>query len=201
MGKLEWLSERSKLLAKYSEGIPSICDNVNIKFDRPDSGWIDAHFFVNGGEKGFLEFSDVYEPFEDIRKWLESIVKNESQFKHGVSIAEINCETYGAALYYEPMIMIGDEWNGLNPWGCFDTGIFYVFDGSTKKVWGDAYCKTKDLVKQIYESMVNYAQEMRSVDSFVDDWVWDAYNSEMTPYNENSPELKDFFLKKYLKIK
>ena len=194
--KNKWLLERSKLFTKYAKEIPTACDCVEVKFDKPEVGWIDTHFFINGKEKGGIELSDVYEPFEDIKKWLEDIVKKESEFVHGVSMVEINCEAYGVALYYEPMLVVGDCWNGLHPWSCNNTGIFYVFDGATMEVWAEAFCETKNLVKSIYESIINYAKEMREVDSFIEDWVWDAYNKEMESYNEDSPELKDFFLNK-----
>ena len=37
---------------------------------------------------------------------------------------------------------------------------------------------------------------MQQNENFVENWVWDAYNSEMHDYDEDSPELKEFFLKK-----
>ena len=192
----QWLLERSILFAKYAKELPKVCDKIEVKFEKPDFGWINTHFIVNEKEKGYIELSSVYEPFTDIKKWLEDIVRKEAEYSHGVSMVDVNCEFYGAALYYEPILLMGNEWNGLNPWSCYDTGIFYVFDGAINKVWAEAFCETKVLVKSIYESIVNYAKEMREVDSFIEDWVWDAYNGEMAPYDEDSPELKDFFLNK-----
>ena len=37
---------------------------------------------------------------------------------------------------------------------------------------------------------------MQNYDKFIDEWVWDAYNSEMSDYDEDSPELKELFLNK-----
>ena len=37
---------------------------------------------------------------------------------------------------------------------------------------------------------------MQGYDKFIDDWIWDAYNSEMDEYDEDSPELKELFLNK-----
>lgn len=57
-------------------------------------------------------------------------------------MVEINCEGYGAALYYEPMLTLNNNWNGCEPWICLDTGIFYIFDSADSKVWADAICDT-----------------------------------------------------------
>ena len=192
MTKNEWLQQRSELFAKYAKGLPRVYQNVRIQFDKPEYGWINTYFLVNGEEKGYIELSSVYEPFTDIKEWLEDIVKKDSEHRHGISMVEIDCEKYGVALYYEPIVMMGNTWNGLNPGQEWNTGIFYVFDGSTNTVWADAYCKTASLVKGIYESIINYAIKMHEVEEFVENWVWD----EMDEFEPNSPKLKDFFLNK-----
>ena len=62
-------------------------DNVEIKLDYPDAGWIDMHILVNGEEKELINLSDVYEPFEDIKEWLENIVSHVFDFTpFGVNI-------------------------------------------------------------------------------------------------------------------
>ena len=194
--KSAWLLERSRLFAEYAEREPNICDRVGVRLENKKWGWINAYFSINGEEKNLIELSNVYEPFVDIKKWLENIVKNEKEYKHIVSMVEINCEGYGAALYYEPMLTLNNNWNGCEPWICLDTGIFYIFDSADNKVWADAICDTRDFVKSIYESIINFAKEMQQDDGFIDDWVWDAYNNEMGPYNGDEPELKELFLKK-----
>ena len=76
MEQNHWLLERSKLFAKYSESFPHNTDKVKLQLDYPDCGWIDMHFMVNGEEQIMIPASDVYEPFEDIRGWLENIAFN-----------------------------------------------------------------------------------------------------------------------------
>ena len=63
-----WLSERSKLFAKYAEGLPENSSYVQLSFDKPEYGWIDMHIHVNGEEKILINTSDVYEPYVDIRE-------------------------------------------------------------------------------------------------------------------------------------
>ena len=72
-----WLNERSKLLAKYAEQEIKKANHIQLSLDKPDCGWINAHFMVNNIEKTYVEFSDVYEPFTDIKKWLEDIAYNQ----------------------------------------------------------------------------------------------------------------------------
>ena len=180
------LIERSRIFAKYGERLPQIADRVSFKFDKPISGWIELMIQVNYEEANTLGLSSVYEPFQEMKEWLEDIVLNDKKCSKKSSILEIDCEGYEAVIYYEPVF----EQRNKN------TGIFYVYDTSDNRIWADAYCETPIFVKTIYEAIVNYAKEMALTSDFVEEWVWDAYNSEMGPYDEDSPELKDFFLNK-----
>lgn len=67
----QFMLERSRLYAKYGEKLPRRIDTIELQLDYPDCGWIDMHFKVNGEEKGIISASEVYEPFEDIRYWLD----------------------------------------------------------------------------------------------------------------------------------
>lgn len=192
----KWLLERSKLFAKYGKCEPKAIKRVDVRFTKPNVGWIEMYFSINGEEKGYIPLSSVYEPFEDIKEWLEGIIKQEQRFAYGPSMVGIDCEGYGAALYFEPMVLIGDGWNGLDPWRCVNTGLFYVYDGYDDKILADAYCERAQLVKAVYESIINYAKEMQDNPDFFDNWVWDAYNNELSSYDDYSPELDDFFLNK-----
>jgi hypothetical protein len=184
--KSNLLKERSRIFAKYGERLPQIADRVSFEFDKPNSGWIELMIQVNYEEASTLSLSSAYEPFQDMKEWLEDIVNNIRGFSKKPSMLEIDCESYDAVLYYEPVFEQKDK----------DTGIFYVYDTADNKIWADAYCDTSVFIKSIYEAIINYAIEMALTPDFVEEWVWDAYNSEMGPYNEDSPELKDFFLTK-----
>lgn len=184
--KSNLLKERSRIFAKYGERLPQITDRVSFEFDKPNNGWIELMIQVNYEEANTLSLSSAYEPFQDMKEWLEDIVYNIRGFSKKPSMLEIDCESYDAVLYYEPVFEQKDK----------DTGIFYAYDTADNKIWADAYCDTSVFIKSIYEAIINYAIEMALTPDFVEEWVWDAYNSEMGPYNEDSPELKDFFLTK-----
>ena len=39
----EWLLERARLYGKCADNISARLDNISIKLDYPDRGWIDTH--------------------------------------------------------------------------------------------------------------------------------------------------------------
>lgn len=188
-----WLNERSKLLAKYAQLKPKNANHIQLSLEKPDCGWINAHFMVNNVEKTYIEFSRVYEPFMDIKKWLEDIAYNQYRFKYAPSMLNIDCECYNAFLYYEPIVWGGNLINNKH-YRCY--GLFYIFETPNDQITLDAFCNTREFVKTFYTSILNYAKEMQEYDQFIEDWVWDAYNPKMSDYDEDSPELREFFLNK-----
>lgn len=71
-----FLHERSRIMEKYALTIPSETDKICLRLDDPEHEWINMHIQVNGEEKTLICASDIYEPFEDIKEWLESIVSH-----------------------------------------------------------------------------------------------------------------------------
>ena len=125
-----WLHERSMLFEKYAVNMPTRADRIDLQLDYPDCGWIDMHFYVNGEEKVVIDTSYVYEPFVDIKEWLENIVSHIFDFNPtGVNIYN---ECYNFLLYYEPLFIQTDDQMTPNPQELY--GLFYVYDG-TKEKW------------------------------------------------------------------
>lgn len=189
-----WLKERSKLFARYAEDMPRKFDKVELQLDYPDCGWIDMHFKINGVEKMLITASDVYEPFEEIREWLELMSKNVFTFTpSGVRIYD---EVHNYNLYYEPIISDINEF-----YDQFHTnlvGLFCIYDERTKQIVADAFCEIQDFVKSIYRSILSFAEETRQKDEFVEDWIERAYNREWGQLEEGDPREKNIF---YNKIK
>ena len=52
--KNHWPHERSRLFEKYAAKMSLTIDNVEIKLDYPDAGWIDMYILVNGEEKELI---------------------------------------------------------------------------------------------------------------------------------------------------
>ena len=184
-----WLYERSKLFAKYAENMPRKFDKVELQLDYPGCGWLDMHFKVNGEEKILITASDVYEPFEEIREWLELMAKNVFTFTpSGVRIYD---EVYNYNLYYEPIISDISEF-----YDQFHTnlvGLFYIYDESVKQIVASAFCEIQDFVKSIYNPIITFAKETRLKDEFVEDWIERAYNREWGQLEEDNPRVRDIF--------
>lgn len=189
-----WLSERSKLFAKYAEQMPRKAASFELVLDKVDLGWIDMHFKVNGEETLLIDASSVYEPFQGLRNWLEHIV---SDYCSTSSETRINNESYDYYLFYESIRFMYGESKSLHVGNSkCGYGLFYVYDCSGDKIVSDALFDTYKFVRSFYLAIINYAKEMQQYEDFIEYWVWDAYNSEMHDYDEDSPELKEFFLKK-----
>ena len=128
-----WLTERSKLYAKYAENMPRKFDKVELQLDYPECGWIDMHFKVNGEEKILITASDVYEPFEEIREWLEGIAKG--VFTYTPSGVRIYDEVDNYNLFYEPIVTEVNEYpNNI-------VGLFYIYDERRSQIVADAFCE------------------------------------------------------------
>ena len=179
------LLERSKVFAKYAEHIPRKADKIELKLDYPDCGWIDMHFKVNGEEKVMISASDVYEPFEDVRDWLESITK------YTPAIVHIYDESDYYYLYYEPLILDPCEPSFKNHNG--PLGLFYIYDRSVKQIVADAVCQTRKFVRSLYESILSYAKESSKQENFEEAWIEGAYNHEWGQYEDGDPRIKDIF--------
>lgn len=188
-----WLHERSMLFEKYASEMPLTVDNVEINLDYPDAGWIDMHILVNGEEKELINLSDVYEPFEDIKEWLENIVLHVFDFTpFGVNIYD---ESDNYILYYEPILFQTDEL--LTPTPPELCGLFYIYDGYEGKIMADAVCETKAFVSNLYMKIIEFAQSASINDNFIDDWCWQAYNEECAKmWKEDNPDIKNIFIRK-----
>lgn len=161
------LIQRGKLLQEFAENIPTLTDRMRLLLKENDCGWIDAYIYVNDEEKLCINMSDVYNPFEDIKTWLEEIVKH--RFACTGSGVNMDCEGYHIVMYYEPLFYTTDQ----QMFGGADlTGLFYVYDSYDKKIVCKAYVKMKDLVELFYKTILSYAETMVKQDeSFVDDWI------------------------------
>lgn len=188
-----WLSERSKLFAKYAESMPRKAATFELVLDKVDLGWIDMHFKVNDVETLVINASSVCEPFEDIRDWLEQMVTH----LYTPSEVRINDETFDYYLCYEPLRFMSGESKSLHPNHSHSGyGLFYVYDDSVEQIVSDALFDTRKFIRSFYTAIIEYGKQWQQDPDFIEHWVWDAYNSEMHDYDEDSPELREFFLKK-----
>ena len=186
----QWLLERSKLYAKYAEQLPANANYVQVSFDPPRCGWINMHICVNYKEKGLMTLSvDTDEPFDKIKSWLEHISTNPM----GVSVVTIDCDPNHATIYFEPILYWGD-YNG-HAYRDGNCGLFYVYDTDVDKIIVETVCCAEDLVMSFYTSIINYAKDMQQHDDVIKNWVLHEISAEDEGLEEDSPELKKYFLK------
>lgn len=186
----ELLLERSKLFAKYAEKMPKKFDKVDLQLDYPEFGWIDIHFKLNGEEKALITASEVYEPFEDIRIWLEEISSYTQAF---VAIYDEFDYYY---LYYEPLIDVDLKHNN-GP-----KGLFYIYNRNEKLIVADGIFETRKFVRSLYDSITTFAKEASQNKSFVENWIEGAYNSEWGEYeSDDDPRVREIFINKVISQK
>lgn len=188
-----WLKQRSEIIAKYAESLPTKQDRISITFDYPDAGWMPVRFHKNGDYMGFLVFSYVYDCFVPLKEWLESIAEG-SDTK--ASIVNLDCERFHGVLYYEPVWFYDYEnYQGkkLCPPCC---GIFSVYDEAEDRFILDAYCRTETFVGDIYKCLIDLAKSMKERPEFVDDWVWDSFNSDCSELIDDESLLQEVFINK-----
>lgn len=187
-----WLKQRSEIMAKYAEALPIEKDRIQITFEYPKWGWMPVHFHKNGEDMGFIEFSNVYDCFEPLRDWLETIA---TIGQNKASAVNLNCERWHAVLYYEPIWFFDYETykGSLHPKDC---GIFSVYDEAEDRFLLDAYCDTRTFVRDVYKCIIDFAKAMKKKPEFIEDWVSNSWNHEWGELDDDDPRMQEIFMNK-----
>lgn len=159
---------RGKLMQEFAENIPATTDRMRFLLEGPEFGWMDMYFYINDGEEQGFNISNVYNPFQDIKEWLEQIV--EHRFDFIPCAVNIDCESYNVVMYYETLFYTSDEQLLGNPQM---NGLFYIYDSLGKEIMLSAYCNTKELVKLLYTTIRDHAKDMleHRYEDWMDDWI------------------------------
>lgn len=187
-----WLKLRSEILTKYAEALPTKQDRIQITFEYPDAGWMPVHFHKNGMDMGFIEFSDVYDCFEPLREWLETIATIGYE---KAAILNLDCERWHAVLYYEPIWFYDYENHkgSIYPTNC---GIFSVYDEAEDIFLLDAYCDTETFVRDVYKCIIDFAKAMKEKPEFIEDWVSFNWRHDTGIPDDDDPRMNEFFMNK-----
>ena len=185
----KWLQERANILAKYAQGLPHALDRIKLRFDYPEFGWIDVHVLKNDEEVGIMEFSDVYDTFVDLMEWLEAIAKNDNI----ACAVNMNCEDCHEVFGYEPVWFFDGKPD--NSWGRHprECGIFIWYQGWKEAFPLDAYCNTRQFIRDIYTCIMDFSKKMKDEPKFLDDWDCSNYLLEGMEYDEEDPRMKYLF--------
>lgn len=120
-------------------------DDFQIRLKGPDSGWIDFIMTRNGQEHLFFMASDAYNPFLEIREWLENICTAPEK-EHRVLVLDESL--YHIFLYIpdisdngRPALILDKQ-----PYGKSRHALFAIAD--TAKIVSEFYCAIMSLSKE-----------------------------------------------------
>jgi len=141
-----WIQEKAKIYGKYKDGFPDKVDEIKVEYAKPEYGWLDTTFFLNGGKMITIPLSDICDPLENMIKWLEKII--DGDFELNDHYLYLDCEGNHAILHYEKLQEINQE-----------IGLFYVYGSWTNnKKTNDktlaAICYKRDIVEALYIPLI-----------------------------------------------
>lgn len=191
-----FLEDLRNVFGKYIKHLPKKCDKVFFTYDYPEAGWIDMYFYKKRKVKNYISLSYVKEPFSCLIKWLEQIAEGQKE-KHHISSSIVLDTDYGEkqVFVYQPLwtYPYGINYNTVHPSSC---GIFCVYDETENRMIFDAYCETSEFIRVFYKSLLQFARKTSTQQDFINAWIWDAYNDEVTNYEDDSPEQNALFYNK-----
>lgn len=181
--------QRSELMKKFAENIPAVTDKMRFLLEGPEFGWMDLYFYINDGEEQGFSISNVYNPFQDIKEWLEHIVKH--RFDFIPSAVNIDCESCNVVMYYEPLFYTSDEQLFGKP---LMNGLFYIYDSLGEEIMLSAYYNTKELVRLLYTTIRDHAKGLleHRYEDWMDDWILPEADKEKH-YKDEEEKIQDIF--------
>lgn len=197
----KWFKLRSELYAEACEWKPRKPDEIFFHFKNTDAAWMDFDVYVNGEKKHECYFSAVFNPFHNLKVWMEDIVND---FKMS-STLPINIEGRTLIFHYENIKLCEisdrrrwisnerdkDEWELTDANTHPTIGLFYIYDSACKTLPVVCMCQAKQLVSCLYNALLRYAigphsekiaQEWYDDDDDYDNWYF--YNTIKSPLIE-----------------
>lgn len=190
-----WFMARAALYQKTAQWNDKPFDEVFFDFSAPNCGWIDVSVYVNGKKEHEFPLTEAFDGFAEIKTWLEDIV-NDTKLS-----AELYLELEGrtAILHYEHIrlanVGIGrkfvhedrdkDEWESFDANnGEPDTGLFYIYDSDEDDIPIACYCKTKQFIASLYNTLLYYASKGEHADLIGKEWYYMDYDNNGNAIND-----------------
>lgn len=198
-------------------------DQVFFDLSAPNCGWIDISIFVNGKKAVCFPISAAFDPFPDIKMWMEDIA-NDLKLS-----SEIYLELEGEVVifHYEhiQLAQVGStrvnedgeacEWHDFDANTNPDTGLLYIYYSGVEDIPVVCYCKTKDLLSSLYNTLLFYASRSRNKHLIAKEWYyldhdekgaplannWKLYNTIKSPLIEWLLEAKHAYRHRYPQFK
>lgn len=210
-----WFELRSRLYADVSKWEPRTPDEVFFHFKAPNAGWMDIEVFINGEKKHECYFNAAFDPFYDLKVWMEDIVND---FKM-CSTLPIEVEGRTLIFHYENIKLCDvsimrkfvhedrekDEWESTNANSHPTIGLFCLYDSNCDTLPVVCMCSAKQLVSCLYNSLLEYATGRYS-NNISKEWYYNYYdykegkylNDKWDFYNTiKSPLIEWFIYSKY----
>lgn len=173
-----WFTERSRVYKEISErdNLFKKLDSTFFYFNSPEAGWIDMEMFVNGKKRFVCPCSTVYDPFQDMIRWLEDIVRSDNM----ETTMRIDTEGEEVFLHYEKLrdddfwITIKNNWRSCSEQSFSEIGLFFVYGSFSDNIPLYAVCETKDFVNSIYLALLAVCGDCYSAchSDFAKEWYY-----------------------------
>ena len=168
---LGWHEARSNVYKIFAEQCDIKTSEVYFEFSAPDVGWADVSVYSDGNKLHTFHISAAFDPFADIKAWLEDIVND---FKLSSDIC-IDAEGQTIILHYEHLRLAEcgatrkfvsqdrdqDEWQSYDAMSCPDLGLFYIYDSGSMKIPVVCCCETKQFLFAFYHAMLEFARNRK----------------------------------------
>lgn len=157
----DWHKTRSRMYAELArkKDVGAGLDSVFFRLHSPEVGCIDFDVFVNGEEHYSSMFSEIFDPFQNIRSWLEAIAKESAP------VQSLCIGTEGPQMIWVYEVLRGAEYDYSLPddlWGSKirepEIGLFYIFEASSHgNIFVKAIVDTKEFVTALYLALLDLA--------------------------------------------
>lgn len=192
-----WFELRSKLYAEVCKWKPRKPDEVFFHFKAPDAGWMDFDVYVNGEKRHKCYFSSIFNPFPNLKVWLEDIA-NDLKMS---STLPIDIEGRTLIFHYENIKLCEvsvrrrfvnddidkDEWESTDANTDSTIGLFCLYDSACDTLPIVCMCQAKQLVSSLYNSLLYYAigtHGKKIEQEWYDYDQWHFYNTIKSPLIE-----------------
>jgi hypothetical protein len=175
-----WFAARARVYNDVAKWKDKATDEVFFDFSAPDCGWIDVSIYVNGNKVHEFPLTAAFDPFEDIKNWMENIVND---FKLSADLC-LNLEGRTAILHYEHLRLARFSISCYGEQS--DIGLFYMYDSADDDIPVVCCCKTKDFLSALYNGLMWYASRSRNVPLIEDEWYYMHYDEDEDEPHDNS---------------
>lgn len=187
-----WFSKRAEIYKEVSTWVDRPFDKVYFDFSAPYCGWIDVSVYVNGKKRHMFPLTAAFSCLHEIKTWLEDIIIDTKLS----SDVYLNLEGRTAILHYEHIRLaeVGcrmkfvnedsdkDEWESYDANnGGLDTGLFYLYDSACKDIPVVCYCRTKQFIFSLYNSLLYYSSRGKYAHLIGREWFYEDHDDDGNP--------------------